>query len=233
MKSLLIELLDLYFYAENLPILKNVSLKIYSGDFLGVVGPNGGGKTTLFRLIAGFLSPSSGTLYPVPSLRIGYVPQTSWIDRDFPITTFHFLLTGAVSRSLWWGRYPSSVKEEAVQILQRLRLESHQDKLLGSLSGGLLQKALLGRALMAHPNLLLLDEPTSNVDIHAKQEIMELLETFRGEKTVLMVTHDWKLLTEHFSQILYVNQKAALIPKEKLCHHMAMGLYHPWEENPW
>jgi len=226
----LISLQNLCFAYPNSPlILEKVNLSINPGDFIGVIGPNGGGKTTLLRLLAGFLLPSKGAIHQKPSLSIGYVPQVPKLDRDFPITTFSFILTGIVSQSLWFGKYPKKWLEKAESLLDKLGLAEHRNKPIGSLSGGLLQKTLIGKALLSEPDLLLLDEPTSNVDAKAKQDIFAILESFSKERALLMVTHDWKVATDHFKNFWCVNKNVSQISKEKLCEHFTLGLYHPLE----
>ncbi len=216
-----------YSYENNPPALEEVNLKVEKGSFIGVIGPNGGGKTTFLRLIAQLLSPSSGDFFLPPSLKVGYVPQNLRLDKDFPITTFDFILTGATFLSKWFGRYPLFIKKRAKELLRILQLGDYENHLLGSLSGGVFQKALLARALLADPDILLLDEPTANVDFSAKKEIFQLLESLKGKKTILVITHDWKTAIDYLETFLCINKKVTSLSKESLCKHFTLGLYHP------
>ncbi len=218
-----------FFYEKSFPILEKVTLKIEKGSFLGIIAPNGRGNTTLLRLMAQFLPPSSGKISIDSSSKIGYVPQNLRLDKDFPITTFDFILTGAAFLAKWFGRYPFSVKDRGEKLLKELHLQDHRNHLLGSLSGGLFQKALLARSLLSDPDILLLDEPTSNVDFSTKKEIFQMLEKYKGQKTVLVVTHDWKTAMDHLETFLCVDRKVSFLNKETLCKHFTLGLYHPLE----
>lgn len=219
-----IELENLCFSYDETHILQKVCLKIRKGEFIGIMGPNGGGKTTLLKLLLGFLSPTSGRIKV--SGRIGYVPQVQRTDRDFPITVQELILLGALSKTTFWGTYPSEIKEKANALIDLLGLREHKHKVFGSLSGGLAQRALLARALLSDPDLLLLDEPTANIDAASTKVIYEMLEKLKGDKTILVVTHDLKTIIERVDRVLCVQgEVSAFLPKE-VCEHFALGLYH-------
>lgn len=220
----MLQIENLCFTYDRTHILQEVSLLIQKGEFVGIMGPNGGGKTTLLKLILGFLKPTSGCVKVRG--RIGYVPQAQKTDRDFPITTEELILLGALSQTTFWGTYPPHIKEKAAALMERLGLTEHKDKVFGSLSGGLAQRALLARALLSDPDILLLDEATANIDPASTQTIFELLEEFRGQKTILLVTHDLKTIVERVDRILCVQcTVSSYLPKE-VCEHFALGLYH-------
>lgn len=219
-----IEIEDLSFSYERTGVLHQVNLKVMKGEFIGIMGPNGGGKTTLLKLLMGFLTPSKGKI----SVRgkIGYVPQVQKTDRDFPIAVNELILLGALSRVNFWGAYPAEIKENASHLMDKLGLSPHKHKVFGALSGGLAQRALLARALLSDPDLLLLDEPTANIDAASTRIIFEMLEKLKGDKTILLVTHDLKTIIERVGRVICVQGTiSSFLPKD-VCEHFALGLYH-------
>ena len=219
-----IEIDDLFFSYEKGTVLQRVHLQIEKGEFIGLIGPNGGGKTTLLKLLMGFLPPTRGTI----KIRgtIGYVPQVARTDRDFPITLNELVLLGALSKTSFLGTYPKAVKERANQLIEQLGLTSDKHKMFGSLSGGLAQRALLAMALLSDPDLLLLDEPTAHIDRASTALILELLEGLKGKKTILLVTHDLKTIIERVDRVLCVNREVSSFWPKEVCEHFAFGLYH-------
>lgn len=219
-----IEMTDLFFSYDEVSVLQKVNLRVRDGEFIGIMGPNGGGKTTLLKLLMRFLLPTRGRV----SVRgtIGYVPQFHRTDRDFPITLHELVLLGGLSKTNSWGVYPAEVKERARALIELLGLTPHKHKVFGALSGGLAQRALLARALLSDPDLLLLDEPTANIDGPSISVILELLESLKGKKTILLVTHDLKTIIERVDRVLCVQgEVSSYLPKE-VCEHFTLGLYH-------
>jgi zinc transport system ATP-binding protein len=219
----------LCFSYEKTHVLQNAEFQIAPGEFIGVIGPNGGGKTTLLKLIMGFLAPQKGSLHifgksPAAERgRIGYVPQASQTDRDFPITVLELVMLGCIRNSF---NFPAAAKEKALALIDELGLTPHKSKSFASLSGGLAQKTLLARALISDPDLLLLDEPTANIDPASRIAISEKLETLKGEKTIILVTHDLRTIIENVDRILCIQtQITSYLPRE-VCEHFALGLYH-------
>jgi zinc transport system ATP-binding protein len=219
----------LCFSYEKTAVLHGAEFEISEGEFIGIIGPNGGGKTTLLKLIMGFLSPQKGSLqiFGKPPFaercRIGYVPQVNQTDRDFPITVLELVMLGCASNRFY---YPSHAKEKALEMLDKLGLSPHKSKSFASLSGGLAQKALLARSLISDPDILLLDEPTANIDPSSRNAISGKLESLKGKKTILLVTHDLQTIIEKVDRILCVQtQVTSYLPRE-LCEHFAFGLYH-------
>lgn len=218
-------------YAET-PVLTDVNLSIYPCEFIGIIGPNGGGKTTLLKLLMGFLKPTSGQLEifgtspQMSRYEIAYVPQTQRFDRDFPISVMELVLSGRLSRLPWYGRFSKEDKMAAQQALEQVHLTQFQNHPFGTLSGGQAQRALIARALASQPKLLLLDEPTANVDAQAEADIYEILHNLRDQMTILMVTHDLRIAVEHVQRVILVQNNVMLLKPEEVCQHFAMGLYH-------
>lgn len=227
-----IELRNLSFSYEASLVLQNVSCDILQNSFIGIIGPNGGGKTTLLKLLMGLLTPTQGTvrLFGKPPAemreRIGYVPQAHRCDKEFPITVEELVLMGALSKTSWHGAYPRDVIEKAMQLLTEFGLFSHRKQAFGSLSGGMAQKALLARALLSNPDILLLDEPTANIDAPTSAAILEKLIALKKEKVILFVTHDLKTVMEKVDQVLCVQTNVTAYLPEEICKHFAFGLYH-------
>lgn len=219
-----IELEHLCFSYDAMSVLRKVNLQVQKGEFIGIMGPNGGGKTTLLKLLMGFLTPTQGQVRIAG--KIGYVPQVHQTDRDFPITVYELILLGALSKTTFWKGPPATVKERAAALIEQLGLTPHQNKPFGALSGGLAQRALFARALISDPDLLLLDEPTSNSDAASSTMIFSMLEELKKKKTVLLVTHDLKTIIERVDRVLCVQgEVSSFLPKD-ICEHFALGLYH-------
>jgi zinc transport system ATP-binding protein len=222
-------------YRESL-ILKDISLSFEKGGYYVLMGPNGGGKTTLLKLIMGLLSPKSGSIFVQGSkpqemcCTIGYVPQTLFFDSLFPLTVLECVLMGQLSKLSWYGKYPKAVKESALKLLSSLGILGLKNRTIGSLSGGQRQRTLLARALLCDPDILLLDEPTSGLDMEASTFIQNKLQELKGKKTILMVTHSLSEMTSSIDQAICISTTANLIPNNQLCKHYAMGIYHPGVE---
>lgn len=233
MKEVALSLREVCFSYRESSVLDRVTLEVAAGEFLAIVGPNGGGKTTLLKLIMGFLRPSRGSIdvFGLPPRAaqslISYVPQTMQYDRHFPISVLEVVLSGRLSRLPWHGRYAAEDKLKALEALQQVGLEGQAQQPFGALSGGQTQRVLLARALVSEPRLLLLDEPTANVDPGAEREISSLLESWKSRMTILMVTHN---LTPHLSQtdrVVCIQHQLFSLQPQEVCQHFAYGLYHP------
>jgi zinc transport system ATP-binding protein len=219
-----IEIDDLFFSYDAVSVLQNVCLRVQKGEFIGIIGPNGGGKTTLLKLLMGFLAPSRGKL--TVQGKISYVPQVYRTDRDFPITVSELVLLGGLSQLTFWGTYPEAVKEKAEALICELGLEKYKNSVFSALSGGLAQRALLARALLSDPDLLLLDEPTANIDTPSINVIFKMLEKLKGKKSILLVTHDLKTIIERVDRVLCVQGQISSFLPPDVCEHFALGLYH-------
>jgi len=233
MKQPLIDIKNISFKYREVMILKDINISFAKGGFYILLGPNGGGKTTLLKLIMGLLTPTSGSIIVQGATpkemccSIGYVPQTLFFDSLFPLTVLECVLMGELSKLSWYGKFPKAVKDNALSLLDSLGIFDLKDRTIGSLSGGQRQRTLLARALLCDPDILLLDEPTSGLDLEAAAFIQNKLQQIRGEKTILMVTHSLSEMTGSIDEAVCISTTATVIPNGQLCKHYAMGVYHP------
>lgn len=193
-------------------ILDNINLEVEEKDFLAIIGPNGGGKSTLLKLILGLIKPQKGSIFvldkaPSKSLsHIGYVPQNTNINTDFPIKVIEVVLMGHVG-----GKRPlfGYGKEEtlcAMGALAQVGMAQYAQTKIGSLSGGQRQRVMIARALCAQPSLLILDEPTSSIDVTGQKEIYELIKKLNENMTIIVVSHDISVILEYANKAAYVNK---------------------------
>lgn len=219
-------------YDKTGPTLQSVCIEIKEKEFIAVFGPNGGGKTTLLKLILGLLKPTRGNIWllgdsPEKTRHlVGYVPQRIKFDKDFPITTLDVVMMGALHQLTRWGRYPRDTKQLAKQLLDTVGLSHRQEACFGSLSGGEAQRALIARALMAKPQLLILDEPTAHIDDKGEERVYELLAELNKEMTIVMVTHDLQTVVSRVNRLLCVQTQVTSLHASTVCEHFALGLYH-------
>lgn len=220
-------------YQADCLILEDVNWKVEEGQFVAVVGPNGGGKTTLLKLILGNCPPWKGSIQiydkPASDARalIAYVPQNLVFDRQFPISVFEVVLMGLLSRLPWYGRYSKQDKDQALQALEQVGLRDLANASFGQISGGQRQRTLIARALVSQPRILLLDEPTASVDAQAEAEIYRILSQLQGKITIIMVTHDLQTAMKNVSNVVCVQRTLRALSLEEVCQHYAIGLYHP------
>lgn len=206
-----VEVRNVTFGYDREAVLQDVSLDIGPRDFLAVIGPNGGGKTTLLRLILGLERPWRGIVrWGVPAAarrRIGYVPQFSTFDRNFPLQLRDAVLMGRLGRQHLFRRYSREDHRVVALVLERLRLDHMASAPIADLSGGQLQRALIGRALAGEPDILFLDEPTSSVDAETRSVLTGLLDELNQRIPVVVVTHDITAIAAQVKQIACVNRK--------------------------
>lgn len=193
------------------PILSDINLAVPSRDFLAVVGPNGGGKTTLLKLVLGFVSPSKGTVtvlgMPPEKARseIGYMPQRPSYNTSFPITVFDMVLSGRLKSGFFVRGYDKNDRRAAEEALELTGLAECKKAGMEELSGGQVQRALLARAMVNRPEILLLDEPTANIDVKGKMQFTELFADINRKTTLVMVSHDLDLFSKGIKRIACVN----------------------------
>ena len=200
---------------SNIEAINNISLSISKGEFVSVIGPNGGGKTTLLNTILGFLKPDKGKVFIFNQRiekaysKISYVPQTAALDRDFPITVIETVMTAFLKSSFNpFKKFSDDQIKKAAETLSLVGLSEKKDKLVSELSGGEFQRMLIARAIASDPSVLLLDEPTANVDIKSRNSIFSLLKELNQKGlTIVIVTHDLTAAKEFSNRIIYVNQE--------------------------
>lgn len=212
---------------ENKVILKDVNLTIHNDDFIGVIGPNGGGKTTLLKAILGVIPIQSGQIEylqngeKVSDLHIGYVPQSNNIDRSFPISVYDVILSGLTGERKLFSRFSKSHKQAVEEMIKLLDLESLRKRPISQLSGGQLQRTFLGRALIGNPQLLILDEPNSYLDKDSEGKLNDLLQEFSKDLAILLVSHNISSVRSMAKSLACVNgslhfHKSTNIPTECL-----------------
>ncbi len=219
-----VEVKNLYFKYDKEWILEDINFTLNDKEFMAIIGPNGGGKTTLLKLLLGFLTPNKGEIKiydksPKENREIiGYVPQHTNFSLDLPITVFDIVLQGRLKKGKFF--YNNLDKEKAKEVLENLKIDNLKNKKIKDLSGGQRQKILIARALVSEPQLLIMDEPTSAIDPKGQKEILDLIENF--DVTRIVVSHDIKILLKDVDKIAYIHKKAVIhegpklnIPKDK------------------
>jgi zinc transport system ATP-binding protein len=209
----LVSIRDLSFaYEADHPVLEHVSLEVERGDFLAIIGPNGGGKSTLLRLMLGLLKPDSGTIRLFGTSvekgrdRIGYVPQNTNVNTDFPIRVLDVVLIGNGAKNPPLLGYGSEEKACAMEALRQVGMAPYAHKRIGDLSGGQRQRVMIARALCRRPELLLLDEPTASIDATGQKEIYDLLKRLNADITVIVVSHDLSVILGYANKAAHVNR---------------------------
>ncbi|MEC7223395.1 MAG: ABC transporter ATP-binding protein, partial [Verrucomicrobiota bacterium] len=192
-------------------VIDDVSFDVRDGESIGVIGPNGGGKSTLLKLILGLESPESGTLEVLGEVagkgrqKIGYVPQAMRFDPLYPISVIEIVLMGRMDR-LKFGAYSKVCRSVAENALETVHLGVFKNRMFSELSGGESQRVMIARALATEPELLLMDEPTANIDLSAEEQFVDALASLRKDMTLVLVTHDLELVSELTDSVLCVNQ---------------------------
>jgi zinc transport system ATP-binding protein len=209
---------DLTFRRGEQAVLEGITFCIDEGVVLGIIGPNGGGKTTLLKLILGELPVQTGTIEVLGKAPaklgadrslIGYVPQKHEIDRNFPATALDVVLMGATGKVGLFRRLPRALRERAAELLERVGVGDLRDRPIGRMSGGQQQRTFIARALISEPRLLILDEPTGGVDSAGQQQFLHLIRDLRNELqlTVVMVSHDVGQLSYYADQVACLNKR--------------------------
>ena len=197
---------------EGKTVLSQVNLTVYERDFLGIIGPNGGGKTTLVKCILGLHKPEQGNIRffkngkEVSNINMGYLPQYNSIDRKFPISVYEVILSGLSKQKPLLQRYNKTHHEQVRQIIARMGLEGLEERAIGELSGGQLQRTLLGRALVSNPEVVILDEPNTYIDKRFETKLYSLLEEINRERAIVLVSHDIGTVLKNVKTIACVNE---------------------------
>jgi zinc transport system ATP-binding protein len=230
-KSLAVDIRDLWFSYNGLPVLQDVNLSIQTGQKVCMVGPNGGGKTTLVKLILGLLHPTQGTVRvfggqpEVERKRIGYAPQHSVFDPKFPVSVTDVVLMGRIGRANLLGPYRRRDRHAASEAIEAVGLSNLARRAFSDLSGGQRQRVLIARAIASSPELLLLDEPTANLDIGVEAEFHELLEHLSEKLTLIIVSHDVGFVSQLVDKVVCVHGSVALHPTAELTGELMNDLY--------
>ena len=212
MSNPIIQISDLYAAYEEKTVLSHVDLTVYERDFLGIIGPNGGGKTTLIKSILGLHQPQKGKIHfykngkEVPEINMGYLPQYNNIDKKFPISVYEVILSGLSKQKSIFQRYSNEQHELVRQMIIQMGLEGMDKRAIGELSGGQLQRALLGRALVSNPEVIILDEPNTYIDKRFEAKLYSLLEEINKERAIILVSHDIGTILKNVKTIACVNE---------------------------
>lgn len=213
------------------PVVENINLSIQEEEFLGVVGPNAGGKSTLLKLILGLIHPDRGNITILgmsPEYgrsRIGYVPQYPSFSRDFPITVMDTVLTGRLGNTRWYGSYLKQDREIALQAMEAVEIVDVWHRPVGSLSGGQLQRVLIARALACQPEILILDEPTANIDVRVEEDIFGLLKQYNEHMTIIVVSHDIAFISGYVDRVACLNRTLVCHSTEEISGKTIEELY--------
>ena len=225
----LIEIKNITAVYDVKTVLNSVSLDVWENDFLGIIGPNGGGKTTLLKIILGLMTPVSGEISffrdgkSIPSLKIGYLPQINPIDKRFPISVFEVISSGLAGEKPLFKDFTEQQKESVNELIIKMGLEEFSKRAIGELSGGQLQRALLARAIVSRPRLLILDEPNTYVDKKFESRFYEILGEISDNTAVILVSHDIGTLLPMVKNVACVN--------ETLHYHPGTAVSDKWLSN--
>lgn len=203
----LINISNLFYKYHKTDVLENINLSIKDDDFLAIIGPNGGGKSTLLKLILGLLTPQSGTIINnIKTNQVGYVPQNTNLNIDFPITALEIVLMGHVSSQKKLFGYSKEDIACAMASLAKVSMTDFANSKIGDLSGGQRQRVFIARALCSNPKIMLLDEPTASIDVKGQREIYELLKELNKSICIVVVSHDISVLLNYAKNVAHINK---------------------------
>lgn len=228
-----IEMEDVSVRLGNKTVLKDVSVSLDEGTFLGIIGPNGGGKTTFLKVLLGLITPEEGEvrIYEKPpskiSYEVGYVPQYSKFDAQFPISVWDVVLMGRVGELGWKPFYSRKDKKIAKRCLKLVNMEDYSNRQISELSGGQQQRVLIARALATEPDILLLDEPTASVDEKIQTSIYELLKKLNENRnmTIILVSHDIGVISSYVNEVACLNKYFIYHGSDELTSEMVEATY--------
>jgi len=204
----MIDIKNLYFSYTKQLVLEDINLSIKPKEFLAIIGPNGGGKSTLLKLLLSIVKPQKGNINisEVMKNSIGYVPQNTDININFPISSQEVVMMGIknISKSIFG--YNKKEKNISLEVLKKVNMGDYSKSKIGSLSGGQRQRVMIARALVSNPKILILDEPTSNIDKVGQKDIYNLLKELNKEITIIVVSHDISIILEYANKVAYLNK---------------------------
>ncbi len=227
----IIEVKNLDFAYNGEIVLQGVNLTVQQRDYMAVIGPNGGGKTTLLKLILGLLKPAGGSVRvdgkspKKASTSIGYVPQVVHLNSSFPITAIEVVLMGTLDHRNRFSKQNATKRQDALAALDRLEMSAHAHKKIGMLSGGQRQRVFVARALVARPKLLLLDEPTASIDTKGQVDFYRLLKELNEDMTILMVSHDLLAISRYVKSVACVNKGLHYHDQAEITGEMLESMY--------
>ncbi|MDM8541153.1 ATP-binding cassette domain-containing protein [Desulfococcaceae bacterium HSG9] len=236
----IVEIKDVSFRYNGQTALQNVNLTVKPNDFIAMIGPNGGGKTTLLKLILGLLKPEIGSIRVMgqpankASHHIGYVPQDIHLKRNFPITVTDIVRMGMLKPQIKRTRWRSNITKErcqALEILEQLEMDAYADSKISALSGGQRQRVLIARALAAQPQLLLLDEPTASIDAKGQADFFRLLKELNKSITILAVSHDLLVISTYVKSVACVNKGLHYHDQAEITGEMLETMYPCTEDD--
>ncbi|MCY6485696.1 ABC transporter ATP-binding protein [Clostridium aestuarii] len=230
--SNIIEIIKASVYYDDVCALKNINLQVKNKEFLAVLGPNGGGKSTLLKVILGLEKLNQGEIKILGQSpkktrnSIGYVPQFSKFDRKFPVSVIDVVLMGKLGEKIKpFYKYNKENEEKIFEIMNKLNIYHLKNRQIGQLSGGQLQKVLIARALVMQPQILLLDEPTASLDAKTKTQIYQILKKLNKEMTIIIVTHDIGVISAYVNSIACVNKELYYHGKAELSNEVVKKIY--------
>lgn len=231
MQPPIIKIKNVWFAYNRQPVLKEVSFNIRQGEFLAIIGPNGGGKTTLLKLMLGLIKPDRGDIRvlertpPLSSPAIGYVPQDVHINNRFPISALDVVLMGRLHQGHKMTRHSAKNRRDALEAMDKMGMNGYHNQRIGELSGGQRQRIFIARALVTNPKILFLDEPTASIDTHGQADFFDLLKSLNRNITIVMVSHDLMMLSSHVKSVACVNQSVHYHDEAEITDDM-VDMYH-------
>ena len=221
-----IEMNGVWFSYDGSTILEDISFTLKQGDFLGMIGPNGGGKTTLIKLLLGILKPRRGTIRILGEephrarRRVGYVPQNTDFNNSFPISVMDVAFMGRLARSRLGKRFSSQDRPVVEEALRKVGMWDKRNTPIGKLSGGQRQRVLIARALVTEPEILFLDEPTAKIDPEFETNIYDFLKELNRHATIVTITHDVGVISRYIKSVACVNQTLIYHEEAQITHEM-------------
>ena len=233
----IVEIKNVAFAYNGEMVLRDVSLDIRQGDFIAMIGPNGGGKTTLLKLILGLLKPERGSIRVLgkstgkSSHHIGYMPQDVNTNRSFPITALDVVQMGLLAPKKRLAKSAAHDRREALDVLSRMGMAAYANSKIGELSGGQRQRIFIARALVTHPQVLLLDEPTASIDTKGQAEFYKLLKELNKEITIVVVSHDLLVISTYVKSVACVNKHLHYHNQAEITEDMLETMYPCTDED--